>query len=203
MLDEERAALRAELDRLERELQALVAPLAPDAFHWQPDGGARWSVGQCVDHLASANGAYLVAFDRALAHGAGRAGPPRLAGAPSRLGRWFIGLQEPPPRRRLPAPRKIRPQAASTGTPAAIWGKFAASQQRARALLDATRAIEVDRIRFANPFVAGLPLFTVGEGLRIVAAHERRHLWQARRVAERPDFPGRAPEGGAQRGSDQ
>ncbi len=203
MLDGERAALRAELDRLEGELQALVAPLSPEAFHWQPDGGTRWSVGQCVDHLASANRAYLDAFDRVLARGTSRAGAPRLAGAPSRLGRWFIDLQEPPPRRRLPAPRKIRPRPAASGGPEGVWASFAASQQRARALLDATRAIEVDRIRFANPFFAGLPLFTVGEGLRIVAAHERRHLWQARRVAARPDFPDRATHESGQRGSDQ
>jgi hypothetical protein len=42
--------------------------------------------------------------------------------------------------------------------------------------------------RFPNPFVSGLN-WTIGAGLRIIAAHDRRHLWQAEQVRHRPDFP--------------
>jgi hypothetical protein len=42
-------------------------------------------------------------------------------------------------------------------------------------------------VRFPNPFVRGVR-FSLATGLHVIAAHERRHLWQAwraRRAAER------------------
>ena len=43
-------------------------------------------------------------------------------------------------------------------------------------------------VRFPNPFIRGVR-FSLATGLHVIAAHERRHLWQAWRVrqaAERP-----------------
>jgi hypothetical protein len=31
--------------------------------------------------------------------------------------------------------------------------------------------------------------FTLGQAFRLLAAHERRHLWQARNVRNAPNFP--------------
>jgi hypothetical protein len=38
-------------------------------------------------------------------------------------------------------------------------------------------------IRFVNPFVRGVR-FSLATGLHVIAAHERRHLWQARRTRD-------------------
>jgi hypothetical protein len=46
----------------------------------------------------------------------------------------------------------------------------------------------VNRIRFKNPFIPGLR-FSVGTGLEVLSAHERRHLLQAERVRALSDFP--------------
>jgi hypothetical protein len=48
--------------------------------------------------------------------------------------------------------------------------------------------LDLNRIRFHNPFVATLR-FTVGAGLLIIAAHNRRHLWQAEQVRQAAGFP--------------
>jgi hypothetical protein len=48
--------------------------------------------------------------------------------------------------------------------------------------------IEFNRVRFKNPFVP-LLRFTVGTGLMVINAHDRRHLWQAERVQVAPGFP--------------
>jgi hypothetical protein len=42
--------------------------------------------------------------------------------------------------------------------------------------------------RFKNPFIPVLR-FTVGTGLEILAKHERRHLLQAERIRDSPEFP--------------
>jgi hypothetical protein len=38
-------------------------------------------------------------------------------------------------------------------------------------------------VRFANPFIRGVR-FSLATGLHVIAAHERRHLWQAWRVRQ-------------------
>ena len=40
----------------------------------------------------------------------------------------------------------------------------------------------------SNPFFS-LIRFSVGTGFQVIAAHQRRHLWQAERVRERAGFP--------------
>ena len=47
--------------------------------------------------------------------------------------------------------------------------------------------IDLAGVRFANPFIRGVR-FSLATGLHVIAAHERRHLWQAwnvRRAEER------------------
>lgn len=62
-------------------------------------------------------------------------------------------------------------------------------QAEVRDLLREAAGIDLNRTRFVNPFIP-LVRFTVGTGFLVIAAHERRHLWQAERVKANPGFPG-------------
>ena len=177
----------AELERIERGFGDLIETLSETQFNWQPEGGRSWSVGQCIDHLARGNEEYLAplgeALDRAAARGWSRRGPL----APGPFGRWFIGQLEPPPKRRLPAPRPLVP--ASRNPKEATWERFRGEQARMVAFARHAAAYDLNRVRLRNPFLLRLPLFNVASGLLVIAAHERRHLLQAERVAARPEFP--------------
>ena len=48
--------------------------------------------------------------------------------------------------------------------------------------------LDLARIRVSSP-VAPWWRFSLGAAFAVLAAHERRHLWQARRVAMLPQFP--------------
>src|SRR5687767_15467846 len=89
-----------QLDEADRTADALVATLSEEQFHWQPDGGTRWSVAQCLEHLAIADDVYGVALreavDRARQAGSTRQGPL----APGFFGRKFVNSLEPPVRYR-------------------------------------------------------------------------------------------------------
>jgi hypothetical protein len=151
-----------------------------------------WSPAQCLAHLAATNFAYLGAMRAACKpalhlHLHERSGPLR-PGWPTR---WFLAQLEPPPRRRLPAPRVIVPPPAVTAGVA--LRDFQSSQAAAKELLLECRHLDLNRIRFANPFVP-LIRFTVGAGFLIIAAHERRHLWQA--AQSLPPSPAMAPSKG-------
>ena len=181
----------AELVRLEealaaseRDAQTLVASLTDAQGGWRPAPGS-WSIAECLDHLAIANRVYLDAMTppaaRALADGRRR----RRPALPGVIGRWFISSLEPPakPLYRRKAPRLITPRDAPLGDAVAA---FLASRDDVRAFVRRYADIDLAGVRFPNPFVRGLR-FSLATGLHVIAAHERRHLWQAWQVRRRMD----------------
>ena len=56
------------------------------------------------------------------------------------------------------------------------------------AVLRKAAGIDLNGTRFVNPFLS-LIRFSMGSGFQIIAAHERRHLWQAKQVRGRAGFP--------------
>ena len=43
------------IDRTDSAGAAIAARLTEEEFQWKPDGGRRWSVAECLDHLAAIN----------------------------------------------------------------------------------------------------------------------------------------------------
>jgi hypothetical protein len=84
-----------------------------------------------------------------------------------------------PPGRKFRAPKKAVPTS-HKNREEALAG-FLSSHEEIRSLITEYNEIDLNRVRFKNPFVAILR-FTVGTGLLVMAAHDRRHLWQARAV---------------------
>jgi hypothetical protein len=172
--------LEDQLARAERDAEALVRGLSEQQGAWRGEAGS-WSVAECLDHLATANRVYLQAMSgaavRARASGRLRRGPA----VPGFIGRWFVRMLEPPvqPRFKSKAPRAIRPR---TAPPLAdAFTAFMSSQQQVRAFLGACADLDLTGVRFPNPFVRGVQ-FSLATGFNVIAAHERRHLWQAWRV---------------------
>lgn len=176
------------LDEVERDARCLVDGAEPAALVWRPRPEA-WSVGECLAHLAATMQVYLPAIERGLVRGRPFAGEPLVR--PGVLSRWFVRQMEPPVGRRYRAPRAARPPAALQ--PGSTWRAFRAGNDELRRLLADGRRREVNRTRFANPFVKGMR-FTVGTGLVLMVAHHRRHVWQAFQVAEAAGYPGRIDE---------
>jgi hypothetical protein len=173
-------------DAADREADGIASGLSEQQFHWQPDGGRAWGVALCLDHLATANRVYgdamLPGIERARQQSWTRRGPI----ASTVWGRWFINSMEPPVKRRGSAPAKIRP--AARGSRAEVLAAYHDAHRRIRELIETCAGLDVNRATFTNPFLSWVKV-RVGTGFRIMAAHDRRHLWQARRVLERPDFP--------------
>lgn len=182
-LPAELAELLAQLDAVDHAVAELVAGLDEDGGSWRPAPGA-WSVAECLDHLAAANRTYLAAFAAAAARARRQGRTRRRPALPGAAGRLFLATLEPPPRwwSRLPAPRKIRPQAAP-GL-AVSHEAFRDSQAAVRAFVAEHADLDLAGVPFRNPFVPGVR-FSLATGLQVIAAHERRHLWQAGRVRQR------------------
>lgn len=150
---------------------------------WRPAPTA-WSIAECLDHLTRTNTAYVATIRGAMAASASpkRRGEIQL----SWFSRWFLSQVEPPPRWKVPAPLQIRPAVDPAQAREAL-AAFLASQEAAAALIASGAELDWNAIRFWSPF--GPVRFTIGAGIRIMEAHERRHLLQARKVAESSGFP--------------
>ena|SRR5215207_504331 len=116
-----------ELETNERRAQALVADLDDASLNWRPDDRS-WSTAQCLDHLNVADRIYLEAMrptiEDARREGKARRGPIR----PGWFERWFVANLEPPPKRKLSAPKKIIP--ALRGEKTRCWPSSGASMPR-------------------------------------------------------------------------
>jgi hypothetical protein len=138
-------------------------------------------VAECLDHIDIANRAYLAAMqepaNRARQRGRMRRGPA----TPGLIGRWFVRTLEPPvkPTTRMKAPRKIVPRVGPPFSDAAA--ALIASQRDVQAFIRTNADLDLHSVRFPNPFIRGIA-FSLATGLNVIAAHQRRHLWQAWRV---------------------
>ena len=167
----------------ERDARALLAGLPEALALHQPQDS--WSVAQCLDHLGMTNRAYLAAMEapvvQARMQGLKRKGPVR----PGPFGALFARNAEPPVRRlRIPAPKSIAP--AEHGSLDQATESYFSSHRLLEKFIEQNADLDLTHIRFPNPFIRGVN-FGAASGLQIMAAHERRHLWQAwnvRRLAE-------------------
>jgi hypothetical protein len=180
----DRDGILGQLESSERVARQLVAGVSDGQANWRPEPGS-WSIWQCLDHLGRTNRLYCRSMLEAIADSS-KSAKGTSAIRPGWFGRWFIASMEPPVKARYRAARKVMPEAA--GQAQAALHDFVDSHSEARRIVASWEHLDLNCVRFRNPFVPVLR-FTVGTGLMIVNAHDRRHLWQAQRVKERKEYP--------------
>ncbi|MCU1275727.1 MAG: hypothetical protein JWO48_3158, partial [Bryobacterales bacterium] len=130
---------------------------------------------------------YLPNFDqtieRARAEGLLGSGPFRYGF----IERWLVSATEPPPRIRLRTPVSARPP--DDQPLQVVMTDFRAVQQELRKRLRAANGVHLACAKVTSPFVKSLKM-GLGPCFSFLAAHERRHLWQAWQVRQHPEFPG-------------
>lgn len=175
---------RTQFAEAKQTAESLTADLSDEQFN-RPPAPEKWSVGQCLDHLNEAGGLLVPRLEAAIER-AQREGP--FAEGPFRYGifsRWFIRMMEPGSSMKLPAPSGYAPETESLD-PEAVGTAFAELQDRLIACTERADGLDLRRIRVGSPVVAWLRL-SLGAWLEATAAHQRRHLQQARRVLQALD----------------
>jgi hypothetical protein len=170
----------------EREASEIIARTSFSQAHWQPNTGRSWSIVQCLSHLARTNRIYAAAMYEAAARANVRSELASQGISPGLFGAWFIRSLEPPVRTRVKARQKVYP--VTRADPSEILAEFVDSHKPVRSVIEVVSDMDVNRIRFKNPFVPFVR-FTVGIGLLVITAHDRRHLWQANQVTVARGFP--------------
>ena len=175
-----------ELGRIDQDVRLQLEPLSDAQFGWRP-GEGRWSVGECLEHLAITTGLMLSkarpALERARAEGV-KGAPPFKYGW---LGGWFVRAMEPG-KRGMSAPKNFAPP---SGTPkSAVLGQFMAVQREFGETLESTRGVALERVKVASSATgAGWLRLNLAAWCAATLAHQRRHVAQAIQVTQASGFP--------------
>lgn len=164
----------------------LIAGLSPEQMSWRPETG-RWSILECLDHLNRSDIMYLRGMRVVFERDRHNASLPPKAFRLGFLARQILRYLEPPPRLKMPAPRSVAPPPGLV--PAEVETEFNRLHLDLRGFVLEASGVDMGAIHFPSPMSSLLKL-NLAEGCAIIAAHDRRHLWQAGQVRNHPDFPG-------------
>ncbi|MBZ5578476.1 MAG: DinB family protein [Acidobacteriia bacterium] len=178
--------IHKQFELIGEQAKAVAAGLTETQFTWRP-APQDWSIQECLGHLTMVGQHQIRLIESAVQHARVRG----ITGSgPFRYGwieRAILRQTEPPARRRFSAPRRFRPVHGQPVT--AILPTFLHVQREFIRLTAQSDGLDLARVKVATPITRFLKL-SLGIMLAQQAAHERRHLEQARRVRQNPRFPG-------------
>lgn len=181
------AAMTADLDAVAQDAQATFGALDARQLNWRPDARG-WSAAQCFDHLLTVNRLMARKAEEALDEARPRTIWQRLPVLPGVWGRMLIRSQSPAGARKFTAPPNAQPS--NSDIAADVVQRFIDQQRdaasRARALDEQAAAAAI----MTSPFLDFIT-YSVLDGWRLMVAHNRRHVEQAKRVTHAPGFPAR------------
>jgi hypothetical protein len=184
--------LEAQLESLCRQFEAirkdaddLVAALDDQQLRWRPAPGV-WSMIDCFAHLNVVNRLDLNPFFNIIRKG--KAGNVTAVGPFQWKAweRWFIYTVEPPFRMKVKAPKVYVPPPDPEIKETLL--EFQQIHNDLDYLLRDADGLDLRKLQVISPVSKWIKM-SLGARFDLMAAHDRRHLWQARQVRERTDFP--------------
>ena len=176
---------KQQFERLADQADTLVSPLTEEQFTWRPAAGS-WSIAECIDHLNVTARLYLPQLDEGIAEGIRRGLYGEGPFTHDLIGRFFVRTMEPPARISLKAPASFRP--AVQRSRSEIMAAFRAYQVQFVDRLRQASGLDLRRAKVHSPASSWIKM-SLNSGFALMAAHERRHLWQAQRVMAAAGFP--------------
>lgn len=165
------ADLRKQFEACTAQVRQMIASNSEQQLTQQPPTGG-WSMLHCIEHLALTNKLYQPIFDGAFAN-AKKGSEPYKKDFKGRMLAWMM---EPPYRLKVKTREGLDPL--TLGSPQAVLDAFLESQQLIFGWLERANGLALNDVMVASPFNEKVHynLFSL---FHILAAHERRHLWQA------------------------
>ena len=175
-----------ETEKNSAEARRLAGELSDQQLNWK-SSPEKWSMAQCLDHLAVTGSAfdkyYTDAIERCREKWNVR---EAVQYRPTFVGGWLLRQVTPEKTKGFPAPRVVRPaQSDIRGS----LDKFLNQQSTFLNFVRASIGLDYNRIRLRSP-VTPLMRYSLGDAFVVTVLHGQRHLGQARRMRETEGFPG-------------
>ena len=168
-----------EFDKAKNYVNDAYGQLTDEQINARPaDGG--WSVAECLEHLCVTAEHYFPMIDAAL----DKAEAAGLKKQPPYKYSWLVAWYEKqigkvPPKVKVKTPKAFRPLEEFNAD--GIRLRFTEIQDRITERVHRANGYDLGKMKVPSP-VTSLIKFPLGQAFRILAAHQRRHLWQADQV---------------------
>jgi hypothetical protein len=169
------ADLRSQLESCSRGARELAASVSDLEFVQRAKNDG-WSMAECIQHLTATTKLYLPILDSALFQAPAGEGPYKMD-LRGRLLKWIL---EPPYRSGVKTLPGLVP---NIQEPAQVLPDFLASQQQLFSAMEPWSGRALDKVWITSPFSKHMR-YNIYSLFNVVAAHQRRHLWQAQRVKD-------------------
>jgi hypothetical protein len=170
-----------QFEAIAAQAQELSAGLTEAQFNWRP-AADQWSIEECLSHLTMVGQVELLAIEAAI----DRARARGLTGVGNfeypAWERFILRETEPPVRHAMSAPKRFVPLHGQPVT--GVLPTFLHVQRNFGIQIARADGLDLRKVKVPTPITSLLKL-SLGATLAQTAAHERRHLAQARRVRER------------------
>lgn len=178
--------IKAETEKISNDARQLVDGLSEEQLNWKPDP-ERWSIAQCLDHVALANAKFGPYLSGAIARGhEKRPISGAIAYKPTLVGGWLARQLVPEATKKMSAPRIFRPSEASAIQNA--LEQFLQQQQELLRFVADAEGVDYNKTKLRSP-VTSLMRYSLADAFVITVVHGQRHLAQARRLRETSGFP--------------
>jgi hypothetical protein len=168
--------LARQLESVNAQASAMVESSTPEALVTRPAGGG-WSAADNLAHLAVTVRLYNPKVEAAIA-------AARQAGVTGTgpfnyglLGKFFMWVLEPPVRMKVKAPPPFHPAEGVTARQA--LDDLLLQHRKMLELIEAADGLDLGKVKVQSPASDKLKL-SLGAAFGSMAAHGRRHLWQAK-----------------------
>ena len=178
-MDPDIEALIHQFESIRQDAESLTVGLTTSQLLRKP-GANKWSIAECFAHLVVVDGMDVPGLHTTIeaAHKQGKTGS-----GPFRYGvisGWFVKSMDAPVKRfKVSAPGAYLPQQVTD--PRETANAFLRIQSEVRDLVRSADGLDLARVKVRLPLGPGLKM-SIGRRFQLLAAHDRRHLWQARQV---------------------
>ena len=135
-----------------------------------------WSAAECIAHLSLSTEEFLPVLQNAIEAARQKGWMSKKRPAMDVIGRTLRWFLEPPIRKRVKAAGRFVPRSARAKSEA--FGEFAALQSKLVDVVHNAEGLDVRKIKVQSPFDRRVK-YNLYSAFKIIAAHQRRHLWQA------------------------
>ena len=177
--------LLTEMTTIADNAQLTFGNLTAQQLNWKPSTEV-WSIGQCFDHLITANKAYIPIIEQVLLGKKQSTFWEKTPLLPNLFGKLLIKYLSPQSIRKMKAPQVFKPSSSSIDED--IISRFIEHQKQMMLLMKRTEGFNLSQIKITSPALRFVT-YSMIDGYEIIVVHEKRHVQQAERVLGAEGFP--------------
>ena len=168
--------LRSAITRIDE-----LSAIPEDLFNLKPDSKS-WSADEIFKHISEFNKLYLDEIENAL-NAKEIPTTDKTHFRPGLVARGAIRFMEPPYKIKVSTLAPMYPGKSDSNSMEQTVSDLKQSIQRLNDVLDdlKRKSADIDRLKGRHPLVKYIPM-SITEMVLILAAHQRRHLWQTRQT---------------------